>query len=198
MDRLKICLPVVLVYIGVFSLFGLARAELLVHENRLTINVQNVPLETVLRDLSRQGTIEVTVLEKQATKGHEVTARFVRLPLAEGLSRILAGWNYGLITMPGSDRIQEIILVSKRTQSNPSSDMPSSYHEVRGMEEARGDAGGGSQMISDVSSEDSNTGQDDELIDFAEEEWEADDEAYPDDMYLDDFPAENDDAFLDE
>lgn len=91
-----------------------AHAELSLQHDRLTLHVQAVPLEEVLVNLSQEGAFRLTILDKQVSAKATVTEHFDGLPIEDGLSRLLAHWNYGLTKQQSSGHIQEVFLVSKR------------------------------------------------------------------------------------
>ncbi len=93
-------------------------AEVQMTGEQLSVHVDNQSLSTILETLSRQGTFDVTVLEKEAAAQTSVTHHFDHLSIQEGLSRLLAQWNYGITTDQSTGHIREIFLVSKRINPN--------------------------------------------------------------------------------
>ena len=72
---MNILLWIILANIGILCFTSSILAELLLQDIRLTINVNAVPLESVLYDLSQQGAFRVTVLEKQTSKQASISDR---------------------------------------------------------------------------------------------------------------------------
>ena len=94
---------------GLVGLVGPAIAELSIQHDRLTVDVQAAPLNAVLQDLSREGTIEITVLDTGLTDQATVTEQFHNLSVEEGLHRLLAQWNYSLTKHHVTGRIQKVL-----------------------------------------------------------------------------------------
>ena len=107
---------------GLLGLLPTAQAELRVNQNRFTLDVQEASLEYVLRDLSRQGSIAITILDNGALDNAIVSKQFANLSIEEGLHRLLLGWNYGLTTDHRTGRVQHVLIASKRT--NPPNELP--------------------------------------------------------------------------
>lgn len=105
-----------LIIFGMLSTVGPASAEVRMSQERLSIKANAIPIQTLLEDLSRQGAIRVTVLEKASLKDVTISEQFEGLPIAEGLSRLFAHWNYGLTRNTETGHIQEIFLASKRAK----------------------------------------------------------------------------------
>lgn len=61
----------------------------------LTADISNVPLRTVLSELGRKLAVKVFVAEAVGEAG--ITVKFERLPVEEGIEKILQGQNYTLI-----------------------------------------------------------------------------------------------------
>lgn len=189
------CIPMKMLWwtfnasIGFLSLMGTALAELSIQDNRLTISVQKVPLDVVLHDLSQLGNLRVTVLEKHETKGLVVTADFDYLLIEEGLSRILADWNYGLTKNPESTKIQEIFLVSQRSYSKEPPGFQQDHNDLNKIEYPS-DNLGDKNVSPVVFSEGHYTGQEDNdgFIDIALEESETEKESFAEDMLPSDIP----------
>lgn len=85
----------------------------------MTARVQDVPLETVLRELSRRGSLTVSIQGPVASD--PVSVRFRNLPLEEGIQKVLEGKEYAIIhnSRPSSDvrhaglsSVREIIVFS--------------------------------------------------------------------------------------
>jgi hypothetical protein len=86
--------------------------------DHLTVHLDEVPLRRVLAELARQGGFRVQLSER--LDAPVVSAHFERLPLEEGLERLLAGWSYAVFhaASPGEPgrstarRITEVLLLA--------------------------------------------------------------------------------------
>ena len=103
--------------VGLLGWLSTAQAELRVHQDRFTLDVQGASLEHVLEDLSRQGSIAITILENGGLDNAIVTKQFANLSIEEGLHRLLLGWNYGLTKDRLAGRVQKVLIVSERTKN---------------------------------------------------------------------------------
>lgn len=197
---MNILLWIVLTNIGILGVADPALAELLLRDDRLTINVKAVPLETILHDLSRQGAFQVTVLEKQTTRGLLVTEHFDQLPIEEGLNRLLADWNYSLTKSPKSGQIQEVFLVSRRDNSKDSSAISQSASPVGHAEPSSQNPNvpGAVTPISPENPDFANEAEDEESVDFTPEESETEEEPFTEDMLPDDLLPESRAAIMEE
>ncbi len=104
---------------SLIGLVGPAMAELSIHQDRLSVNLQAVPLNDVLKDLAYQGAIDLTLLATEKMKHATVTEQFHDVSVEEGLQLLLAEWNYGLTKHRVTGRVQELFVASKRM--NPGS-----------------------------------------------------------------------------
>ncbi len=169
-----------------------AIAEVSIHEHRLTVHVDSVLLDDLLYDLSQHGLFQVTVMEQGVTKGLVVTEHFDGLPIEEGLSRILADWNYSLIKRQGSNHIQEVFLVSKRNPSQNSLPTSPTVGTVGGPAPSPIDPRYPDVIDRSDLEEDDYLGDEteDEPIDFAREESETEQELFTEDMLPADLPPD--------
>lgn len=197
---MKMLFWIVLVNLGILGTANPAGAELSLQNGHLTINVNAVPLETVLNDLSRQGGFQVTVLKKQSTRGLLVTEHFDQLLIEEGLNRLLADWNYSLTKSPESGKIQEVFLVSRRNNSKDSSTISQSASPIPHIEPSprNPDTPVAVSPISPEYPNFANEAEDEELVDFAPEESETEEELFTEDMLPDDLLPESRAAIMEE
>lgn len=197
---MNILLWIVLANIGILSAADPTLAELSLQDDRLTINVNAVPLEMILHDLSRQGAFQVTVLEKQGTRGLLVTEHFDQLPIEEGLNRLLADWNYSLTKTPGSGKIQEVFLVSRRNNSKDSSAISHSVSPIPHAEPSprNPDTPDAGPPISPEDPDFTDDAEDEESVDFSPEESETEEEPFTEDMLPDDLSPEQRAAIMEE
>ena len=103
--------------VGLLGWLGTAQAELRVHQDRLTVDLQEVSLEHALEDLARQGSIAITILEGDDLDNAFVTKQFANLSIEEGLHQLLLGWNYGLTKDRVTGRVQNVLIASERTEN---------------------------------------------------------------------------------
>lgn len=176
-----------------------AHAELSLHQGRISLHVQAVRLEEVLVDLSREAGFRVTILKSPATKDTMVSERFDALPLEEGLARLLAGWNYGLVKQPESQHIQELFLVSKRMKpedlpiptpaAKPARDSESRQSEFEDAETLAAFTG---------ESPDEEYLENHDAEELEEEGFEGDRDTFSEEMIPDDLPQEMREAMLED
>lgn len=74
--------------------------HLSVRADRLSVQLDRVPLGLVLAELARQSGFRVHLSEGVETA--EVSNTFGRLPLDEGIERLLAGWPHAVLYAPGA------------------------------------------------------------------------------------------------
>jgi type II secretory pathway component GspD/PulD (secretin) len=72
--------------------------QLTVQGDKVSANIEQVPLGAVLTELARQAALTVYITPSDAKQ--TVSAKFEALSLAEGIKRILQNKNYALITAP--------------------------------------------------------------------------------------------------
>lgn len=176
-----------------------AHPELSLHQDRISLHVQAVPLEEVLVDLSREAGFRVTILKAPATKDTMVSERFDALPIEEGLARLLAGWNYGLVKQPESEHIQELFLVSKRMRPEDLSIPASAPTPVRDSE-SRQNWGEDYETLAAFTGEspDKEYLEDHDAEEFEEEGFEGNQDAFNEEMIPEDLPQEMREAMLED
>ena len=111
------------------------------------------------------------------------------MPIEDGLSRLLAHWNYGLTKQPGSEHIQEVFLGSKRVDPK---DLPILTPTANPQQdsEPRQAWGKDSETLAAFTEESS----DEEYVDdqfsqeFEEEGLDDNQETFTEDMLQDDLP----------
>ena len=109
----------VLLTIITLMLFNIpSHAEVYLKENRLTMNVQGVPVQEVLDALTQQTQIKIVALEETYFGNVKISKRFWGLPLEEGLHRVLSGWNYGITRDTATGKIRTLYLASRRKDSS--------------------------------------------------------------------------------
>ena len=99
---------------GVMFLSSIAAAEVQVHVDQLTVQMDNVSLEQVLHSLAKKGRFSWSALEETDLTNETITAEFQGLPMQQGLDRLLNEWNFGLTKDSRTGQIQHLYLVSKR------------------------------------------------------------------------------------
>ena len=104
-----------LVFLVLVLQLSLVQGEVQLQEGLLTVSVEQLPLEEVLGELTRQADIQVIVLEHTTVGRVNISTQFWNVPVEEGLDRLLRGWNYGLGRDPATGRIATVYLVSPRT-----------------------------------------------------------------------------------
>ena len=167
---------------------SVAHAELSLQQDRLTINVQEAPLEGVLKELSKLGAFEVTVLEDLTIEEETISARFEELPLEKAIDRLLAQWNFGMIKHKRTGKIREVFLASKHLSPEelPAPPVPEpkqSYPEFS--EESEGEREGLSYFSPEGEWEEENdheSGEEGISIDFTVEGGELTEEMIPEDL----------------
>ena len=101
-----------------------SHAEVLLQENRLTINVQEATVHEVLRALTQQSQINIIALEETDVGNVRISKKFWGLPLEEGIHRVLNGWNYGITRDVSTGKITALYLVSQRIHASTSGSPP--------------------------------------------------------------------------
>lgn len=83
----------------------------------LSANIEQSPLAEVLQELARQANLEVSVVASLAAE--RVSARFERLPLEQGIERLLVNKNYTLryIHETSGPRVAEIRIASDKSEA---------------------------------------------------------------------------------
>lgn len=99
-------------------------AEVLLKEDRLTMNVEGATVHEVLNALTQQAKINIVALKETNISNVRISKRFWGLPLEEGIHRVLSGWNYGITRNVSTGKIKTLYLVSQRHDSSTSSDPP--------------------------------------------------------------------------
>jgi hypothetical protein len=95
MISLRACTSFILfVFTGLFLLLPapFCPAEVLVNKGQLTVQVNDMPLSTILQEIGRQANIDIRGGEIIAAQ--RMTIRFGPLPLEKGLRRIMRKINY--------------------------------------------------------------------------------------------------------
>jgi hypothetical protein len=95
---------------------------LVVQEDRLTVQLDRVPLREVLAELARQANLHLTIDEAAGTE--RVSASFRDVPLDQAIGRLLGHRSYALLYAPTSPldgesaprRISELIVLSGKGQ----------------------------------------------------------------------------------
>lgn len=78
---------------------------------RLTVDWQDVPLDTALRRLDHATGVEFRVTRPL---DDTLSARFGDLPLEQAVRRLLAGYNYIAVRAPESKRLQRVLITGKK------------------------------------------------------------------------------------
>ncbi len=92
-------------------------AEVLLKEDRLTIDVQGATVHEVLNTLTQKAQINIITLEETNINNVRISKRFWNLPLEKGIHRVLSGWNYGITRDVSTGKITTLYLASQRTTS---------------------------------------------------------------------------------
>ena len=187
----KILLAYAVSLAGLFALTNPAHAELSLQQDRLTLHVQAVPLEDVLVNLSQEGAFRITILDNQMTDKITVTQHFDGVPSEDGLSRLLAHWNYGLTKQQPSGQIQEVFLVSKRVDPK---DLPTPTPAATPTRDSASrqnwDEDAESLAAFTEESSDEDYLEDHATEEFEEEGFEGDQETFTEEMIPGDLPPE--------
>ena len=83
-------------------------------DKKMTVNLNNVTLSSVLRDIAKKTNIKFIVNENESNK--RVSTNFKLLPIKEGLERILDKVNHSIIFGPEGD-IQTVVILGAKTKS---------------------------------------------------------------------------------
>lgn len=75
--------------------------SLSLHGDRLSVHLDRAPLGLVLAELARQGGFRVHL--STGVEAAVLSTTFERLPLDEGIERLLAGWSHVVLYAPGSE-----------------------------------------------------------------------------------------------
>ena len=95
-----------------------AGADVHLNVDGLTVNIQDEPLEGILRNLAQQAEFDLMILQKRDFAGETITEEFHNLSLEEGVHRLLPAWNYGMTKDQKTGRIHQMFVVSKRHSSS--------------------------------------------------------------------------------
>ncbi|MBI4588260.1 MAG: hypothetical protein HY725_05440 [Candidatus Rokubacteria bacterium] len=90
---------------------GSEAMQIHVDHGRLTVKLEGIPLETVLKEIGRRAGIEIAILGP-LTKN--TSMEFRDLPLAEGLRKLLRGFGWALLqagSAPQSGALEKVIVV---------------------------------------------------------------------------------------
>ena len=105
-------------------------AEVIVHEQAITAHLERSSLSQVLMKIGQQAGIDIAVTKGSDYRKAVVSEVLENVPLEEGLSRLLNGWNYGLVKNANTGAIHILMVVSRRTEVKP----PSVNAQVQVME----------------------------------------------------------------
>ena len=89
-----------------------------VHDNRLSVDALDVPLQEVLRVLSDRTQLVVTFQGESPLAATPISARFKGLPLDEGLARLIAGWDYALIKDGKTGAVLDLVILAGQTEQS--------------------------------------------------------------------------------
>lgn len=90
-------------------------AEVSVHGQGLTANLDHASLSRVLMKICEQADMDITIVDGSEYHKAIVSDVFDDVPLEQGLDRLLNGWNYGLIKSARTGALQTLIVLSRRT-----------------------------------------------------------------------------------
>ena len=107
-------------------------ADVYLNVEGLTVNIQDEPLEGVLRDLAQQAEFDLMILQIRDFAGETVSEEFHNLSLEEGVHRLLPAWNYGITKDKKTGQIHQMFVVSKRNSPAGRSTSPLSQSSLRG------------------------------------------------------------------
>lgn len=93
-------------------------AEVHLHQDSLSVNINDVPMKDVLNDIREQGDLNIVAFEETQIGNVRISKKFWNLPLEAGLDRLLSDWNYGINRHATTGKITTLYLVSRRL--NPS------------------------------------------------------------------------------
>ena len=82
-----------------------------VDDDRLTVKLQEVPLETVLKEIGRRAGIEMAIL---GVLTKNISMEFRDLPLEEGLRKLLSGYGWMLLHTGGASQggaLEKVVVV---------------------------------------------------------------------------------------